>query len=728
MESRQYELSIKSFSSKTAFKDLSLTDLHELVITGKGGNDINGKNEKFGKLTAEEFSNLFTTHFEARKFSEQKAKSFVIHLYLVMCSHFTIGNSKKNKFAQNVANHLYDNGFKNINIHCYAKPSDAAGETLHIKSTAHGYLTVYQLRDRPCHDWSRGIPRKKIKELIVDHCDQKEVLNHPQHLFIPRETKRVRRHRLLTEKTINTVPAVQYSIMTISKDNCDDTFTSTAKHLAAAFYHTDEDQITVKHFQQADDAQVENSAHPTHALMLGHTSSDTIGGYSVHEFIRLFSKRFASAVDMTDLYLVGCEIGLIDQKGHSLAQQIANKLYKKGFKHIKVHAVAKPENAEGEVMVVEVIDRLSAASQLANLTAQLAAKSNGLAVAPESYRAGYISTYLYSAENYALAEELRKKPGANHKEIGLIESEARLLPNPTAPDDVLNRPQNIFLPNETLEIRHQRIMSDMQSKLSLEHNQAIALLQKRSQHLRQKKKKILARDTDIIINRLLNADNQNWNKALIESTTAMEASMTKGWGLQSRLLPHRKSTTIALLHALINHDFITAEAIIARQSESNETNISRPQTTNSFHLFKRNKPAINQHDEASEPVNTDQQKYLEYKAIIFELIEILKNEQESLRQRCFSLFHRYEINTKRTKQIALTELLSSDSYASLTKSAIIIQHKTRVMRSKKTSRVSSLVHAIINPDAAIDDLRHDILQYQKNLLHSESTSIKRPLL
>ena len=92
MESRQYELSIKSFSSKTAFKDLSLTDLHELVITGKGGNDINGKNEKFGKLTAEEFSNLFTTHFEARKFSEQKAKSFVIHLYLVMCSHFTIGN------------------------------------------------------------------------------------------------------------------------------------------------------------------------------------------------------------------------------------------------------------------------------------------------------------------------------------------------------------------------------------------------------------------------------------------------------------------------------------------------------------------------------------------------------------------------------------------------------------------------------------------------------------
>jgi hypothetical protein len=62
----------------------------------------------------------------------------------------------------------------------------------------------------------------------------------------------------------------------------------------------------------------------------------------VDRFSEQFEKKFRNKEEVGEIFLVGCEAGLGDENGNSLAQQIADKLYNKGFTKAVVHAVANP--------------------------------------------------------------------------------------------------------------------------------------------------------------------------------------------------------------------------------------------------------------------------------------------------------------------------------------------------------------------------------------------------
>ena len=94
---------------------------------------------------------------------------------------------------------------------------------------------------------------------------------------------------------------------------------------------------------------------------LGHSNTEEIGGFSMKSFARKFSRDFESTYGkekksiIKHLYLISCEIGLIAQSG-SAAQLLADYLYDEGFSGVIVHAIASPQQVDGE-MLVNVVTR-----------------------------------------------------------------------------------------------------------------------------------------------------------------------------------------------------------------------------------------------------------------------------------------------------------------------------------------------------------------------------------
>lgn len=97
-------------------------------------------------------------------------------------------------------------------------------------------------------------------------------------------------------------------------------------------------------------------AEMTSTAWLGHShqegDSNYIGDYKADSFAKKFTSEFedrfgnasADKLQVRDIYIVGCETAFQLAGQRSLAQIIADELYKKGFTNVCVHAVAGPEN------------------------------------------------------------------------------------------------------------------------------------------------------------------------------------------------------------------------------------------------------------------------------------------------------------------------------------------------------------------------------------------------
>lgn len=110
---------------------------------------------------------------------------------------------------------------------------------------------------------------------------------------------------------------------------------------------------------------------PSEIMFLAHShvnNSHAFGDYqTTEEFVDTLKTEFTDQFKHEDkqkvqhIYLIGCEVGLIREVGilikhrTSLAQEMADQLFKAGFKNVNVHAVASPEGKIVGGMRVNVI-------------------------------------------------------------------------------------------------------------------------------------------------------------------------------------------------------------------------------------------------------------------------------------------------------------------------------------------------------------------------------------
>lgn len=335
-----------------------------------------------------------------------------------------------------------------------------------------------------------------------------------------------------------------------------------AGHLAQAFYPDEKANVRDLSAQQCFDDL--NQADLKKMVVLAHGSTTNYGGYNAADFVKVFVKRFKehfSDKDMSqvrDLYLIGCDVGLINSEdGGSMAQEMANALDKAGFHQAVVHCVAKPAKAEGDVLYVEVLNCAGSAGLLA-LTSAL---SHGGGVS--DVQTGYIKAYLLSqadADQIALLERERHR---HYAEIARIKREnAFLLANHVHPEIELNKPHNIFYPRESLENRELRIMRESERQFSSIHAEAIVLLASRSLYLGQKsvvKETMMAKKIDFLVTQMRLADDQHWHLMVAEYARYLKNHVVYG------AFFNKDSNTAHLLTALSKKDMKAAYKIINEQ-------------------------------------------------------------------------------------------------------------------------------------------------------------------
>jgi len=85
-------------------------------------------------------------------------------------------------------------------------------------------------------------------------------------------------------------------------------------------------------------------------VCLAHSNDQEFGGLSANQFVKTLNnhigKNLAYKDDVAELYLIGCEVGLIRADGSSLAQELTDRLYEAGYHNVKIHAVTA-QNATG---------------------------------------------------------------------------------------------------------------------------------------------------------------------------------------------------------------------------------------------------------------------------------------------------------------------------------------------------------------------------------------------
>lgn len=230
-------------------------------------------------------------------------------------------------------------------------------------------------------------------------------------------------------------------------------------------------------------------------VFIGHAGTTRYGDFTAAKFAQKFLDEFKAAgysdqdkMQVQHLNLIGCGIGMAANGKPALAQEIANELDKRGFRNIQVHSVANPDNIPPDSqMIVEVTNRAGVSVIAGN-------------------RPGFIKAYVLnsvqSRELDALEEQLAKAKKTREKisiknKIEAIKKNAICFIPQANPVDELQKPQNIFIPNEKPAARRVRIETHpdtvaekarirREAELTEAKSRVISLLEGRREHEREK--------------------------------------------------------------------------------------------------------------------------------------------------------------------------------------------------------------------------------------------------
>lgn len=442
-------------------------------------------------------------------------------------------------------------------------------------------------------------------------------------------------------------------------------------------------------------------------VFLGHSNGMEYGPYDAKAFAKQiashFKKNEAQKQHVHHLYLVGCEMGLINERGESLSQSIADYLAYYGFKNAVIHSIAKPEGSVGESLYVEVITHV------------------GLRGGGSSVEEGCLNAYLFSQQDGDTFFELIKDKRKNARMIDQFKSEhAFEFLNGAHPFTELNKPHNTFMPNENLEARRYRISQHPYTHQSNEQALAIRLLANRRDHERRKKNDKIAAKLEFIIIQLERAEADKWQ--------ALLAKYRDYFGLKLGFVElNRKSNTLKLINYLCDGHFALAEKIIAEQVDklpkgltmlrSGKSKSKTKQVVTFAELPHEKTPLLKEREvkeshvetvasqksaESKSPVTNfkDNIAWIEAKQRVSDMIGLLTKEIAGLSAGCFPFLNRYEIHTKVIKKTALEQLLISASLSDMQQSIRTMTHENpRVLRSWRSSRTARLFEMILNhPD------------------------------
>lgn len=463
-----------------------------------------------------------------------------------------------------------------------------------------------------------------------------------------------------------------------------------AGHLAQAFYP--DESVNVRDLSDQECFDGLNQSNLNKMVVLAHGSTTSYGGYNTADFVRVFLRRFRenfSDKDMSqvrDLYLIGCDVGLINSEdGGSMAQEIANALDKAGFHQAIVHCVAKPAKASGDVLYVEVLN----CSGSAGLLALTSALSHGGGAS--DVQTGYIKAYLLSQADADQIAILEREKHRHYAEIARIKREnAFLLVNHVHPEVELNKPHNIFYPRESLENRELRVMRDSASQFSSIHAEAIALLASRSLYLEQKsvvKETMMAKKLDFLVTQMRLVSDEHWHLMVAEYTRYLKNHVIYG------AFFNKDSTTAQLLTALSKKDMKAANKIIDEQHGG------KKQQRSIMQRLTRKKPEPRAVDIV--PAAPVMPGHLLEK--IRDLAFDLDKEIIALRANLFGCFLAAKIKTKAAKRAAIQSLQDCTNLLEAKQIAREALADTTVTAGMMQSRTSKLLNEIdqYQPEAVV---------------------------
>ena len=412
-------------------------------------------------------------------------------------------------------------------------------------------------------------------------------------------------------------------------------------------------------------------------VFLGHADTQEYGKYSAKQF----AKRLAYEIpkhqrpQVRDIYLVGCEMGLIKNDGHSLAQEIANQLFKQNFINVKIHSITKPENIPGEYMYVEVTTKVGASSWVGN-------------------QLGYLTACGVTEEQKAELDRLKAEKNSSSKQITALEKNYHRFIKFQHPQEALDDEKNIFIPNETPQ---QRAVRTSNNQHTVKKRQAINLLTSRRDYKANKRNpsemdQAVTELLTQLINQLEACPDQRWSNTVTK--------MLPHFKVDGFLFYQPEKTTFNLVKALSENNFQVAEAIIDKQVQKHPTanppKSNQPSTTPASAPTSRLDKMVSQNPIAAQAVLD-----INYaKQSIIHLREDLDREITSLNAGFFSFFHRFEITTKMQKRDALLQLERCQTKRELVGTATDLMKQTRVMWSLKTTRTKTLITQLANDNFA----------------------------
>lgn len=335
-----------------------------------------------------------------------------------------------------------------------------------------------------------------------------------------------------------------------------------AQALAAANWTAEE----VVHNQVKDFSEDELSPVPRDRLssmvFIGHANTKKIGDYDADQFVARLAKVVGhNKTAVNHIYLVGCEVGKITQKG-CLAQDITNKLIKAGFINVTVHAIASPEVlADEDQMVVSVIN------------------SAGAAI---GYQPGHLHAFVMNKQSAMAYDEFENKlaqnPGNSRikNELERIQNRSEKIVKCNVAKRELDKQQHTFIRDESPSDHLKRMRADADYIIDNQkhfNNQQIVLafiakriqqLSVKSQHERSIFQKLnpleknpadLGKELKKLFDKIKKASESKYKKVLDKKVSAFSIYLT--------------SSTHNLLLELQKENFVMAESII-NYSDSNE--------------------------------------------------------------------------------------------------------------------------------------------------------------
>jgi len=418
-------------------------------------------------------------------------------------------------------------------------------------------------------------------------------------------------------------------------------------------------------------------------VFLGHANTEEYGGYTAQQFAGQLAGQFEEDQKklVEHFYLLGCDVGLIRSDGQSVAQAIANELFKKGFINSQIHSIAKPDEAVGDALYVEVIERV------------------GKATFTQPILEGYINAFLLHGEDAEKFEQLSENKKINYREIQQIKNEKAFhFVKNAHPIRELNKPHHIFIPNEKLEMRKKRIAEHPYTYLSKEQIQAIQLLRHRRDYEYEKNDKTLVRKLNLLITQLGRVPPEDWQSLVERFVPYFQIGI-------SGITLNKTSNTLKLLAYLSEDNFIEAQKIIDVQHSKPKKN-----KVNTKHQRVDGDDPHGNTEIRNELKLKETLQLIHIKKKIDELITDLNSEIADLSSHCFSFCNRYEVTTKIQKKDALTQLKNMTSLQALQlQAADFMLSDLRVMRSEKTTRTRDLLDKIVNKlETFTEEWRHDV--------------------